>query len=481
MPSAIPGARFMDPGGARAHREPGARRRARSCDGFINGLHKAPYFGASVDFAEHRGYVPGDDIRRMDWRCGRAPTATTSRSTRPSRTRTSRCCSTCRSRWTTAAAASPSSTTRASSTACLTNLVHHQRDRVGLRHLRQRRRRARAAVGQAHGRRAAHARPAEAGPAGQPEGAAAQAGRALRPPRRAGPDLGFLRGARRRSRRGRAAALPRQRRRSSSTCSTRRSSSSASPTRQRSRISRRGEQMPVVPDAFRKEYRSLVARAHRRAAAALLGKCASTTRCSTRRSRSTTRSIDTWRAERRMMKSPVACHFSRRCSSSRLAALAIPVLIHLTQREKKQIVQLSVADVRAADPVPVGPAPEDSRTGCCCCVRLAALALIIAAFARPFLWRPDAADRPSGRARARWSCCSTRATAWATATAGSAREAAARDAIDRPGARRPRLGRAVLRRAPTSRCGRRPSAIALDRGDRRRQARRRRHAVRARR
>jgi hypothetical protein len=38
------------------------------CDGFINGLHKAPYFGASVDFAEHRGYVPGDDIRRMDWK-----------------------------------------------------------------------------------------------------------------------------------------------------------------------------------------------------------------------------------------------------------------------------------------------------------------------------------------------------------------------------------------------------------------------------
>ena len=34
-------------------------------DGFINGLHKAPYFGASVDFAEHRGYVPGDDIRAL--------------------------------------------------------------------------------------------------------------------------------------------------------------------------------------------------------------------------------------------------------------------------------------------------------------------------------------------------------------------------------------------------------------------------------
>jgi uncharacterized protein (DUF58 family) len=31
-------------------------------------MHRSPYFGASVDFAEHRGYVPGDDIRRMDWR-----------------------------------------------------------------------------------------------------------------------------------------------------------------------------------------------------------------------------------------------------------------------------------------------------------------------------------------------------------------------------------------------------------------------------
>ena len=37
-------------------------------DGFINGLHRSPFFGASVDFAEHRGYVPGDDIRRVDWR-----------------------------------------------------------------------------------------------------------------------------------------------------------------------------------------------------------------------------------------------------------------------------------------------------------------------------------------------------------------------------------------------------------------------------
>src|SRR4051812_50040540 len=64
---AIPGARFMDP--TVLSRIGNLELVARAVvDGFINGLHKAPYFGASVDFAEHRGYVPGDDIRRMDWR-----------------------------------------------------------------------------------------------------------------------------------------------------------------------------------------------------------------------------------------------------------------------------------------------------------------------------------------------------------------------------------------------------------------------------
>ncbi|NIR46169.1 MAG: DUF58 domain-containing protein [Gemmatimonadetes bacterium] len=37
-------------------------------DGFINGLHRSPYLGLSVDFAEHRPYMPGDDIRKIDWR-----------------------------------------------------------------------------------------------------------------------------------------------------------------------------------------------------------------------------------------------------------------------------------------------------------------------------------------------------------------------------------------------------------------------------
>jgi uncharacterized protein (DUF58 family) len=64
---AVPGARFVDP--KVLARIGNLELVSRSVvDGFINGLHRSPYFGASVDFAEHRGYVPGDDIRRVDWR-----------------------------------------------------------------------------------------------------------------------------------------------------------------------------------------------------------------------------------------------------------------------------------------------------------------------------------------------------------------------------------------------------------------------------
>lgn len=37
-------------------------------EGFIAGLHKSPYRGFSIEFAEHREYVPGDDIRHVDWK-----------------------------------------------------------------------------------------------------------------------------------------------------------------------------------------------------------------------------------------------------------------------------------------------------------------------------------------------------------------------------------------------------------------------------
>jgi len=37
-------------------------------EGFVSGRHKSPYKGFSVEFAEHREYVPGDNIRDVDWR-----------------------------------------------------------------------------------------------------------------------------------------------------------------------------------------------------------------------------------------------------------------------------------------------------------------------------------------------------------------------------------------------------------------------------
>jgi uncharacterized protein (DUF58 family) len=37
-------------------------------EGFIAGLHRSPHRGFSVEFAEHRMYQPGDDLRYIDWR-----------------------------------------------------------------------------------------------------------------------------------------------------------------------------------------------------------------------------------------------------------------------------------------------------------------------------------------------------------------------------------------------------------------------------
>lgn len=37
-------------------------------EGYVSGLHKSPYHGFSVEFAEHREYVQGDDLRYVDWK-----------------------------------------------------------------------------------------------------------------------------------------------------------------------------------------------------------------------------------------------------------------------------------------------------------------------------------------------------------------------------------------------------------------------------
>jgi len=37
-------------------------------EGFFTGLHKSPYHGFSVEFTEHRQYMPGDEIKHIDWK-----------------------------------------------------------------------------------------------------------------------------------------------------------------------------------------------------------------------------------------------------------------------------------------------------------------------------------------------------------------------------------------------------------------------------
>jgi len=63
----LPGQRFIDPDVLT--RIDNLELVARGVvDGFISGLHRSPMLGMSVDFAEHRAYMPGDDVRRIDWR-----------------------------------------------------------------------------------------------------------------------------------------------------------------------------------------------------------------------------------------------------------------------------------------------------------------------------------------------------------------------------------------------------------------------------
>lgn len=47
----------------------GLRLRARHLvEGYLAGQHRSPYHGFSIEFAEHREYAPGDDLRHVDWK-----------------------------------------------------------------------------------------------------------------------------------------------------------------------------------------------------------------------------------------------------------------------------------------------------------------------------------------------------------------------------------------------------------------------------
>lgn len=62
-----PGARFLEP--HVLQRIGNLELVARGVvEGFLQGLHRSPFLGQSMDFAEHRPYTVGDDPRRVDWR-----------------------------------------------------------------------------------------------------------------------------------------------------------------------------------------------------------------------------------------------------------------------------------------------------------------------------------------------------------------------------------------------------------------------------
>jgi uncharacterized protein (DUF58 family) len=59
--------RYLDPSAAAQLANMELRARL-IVEGFITGLHRSPYHGFSVEFAEHRPYNPGDELRHVDWK-----------------------------------------------------------------------------------------------------------------------------------------------------------------------------------------------------------------------------------------------------------------------------------------------------------------------------------------------------------------------------------------------------------------------------
>ncbi len=61
------GQRYLDP--QALARLKGLTLRARSVvDGVLQGMHRSPHHGVSVEFSEHKEYSPGDELRHIDWR-----------------------------------------------------------------------------------------------------------------------------------------------------------------------------------------------------------------------------------------------------------------------------------------------------------------------------------------------------------------------------------------------------------------------------
>ena len=67
MPETLRERQFLDP--AVIARLGTLELKARTIvEGFLSGLHRSPFKGFSVEFAEYRQYIPGDDLATIDWK-----------------------------------------------------------------------------------------------------------------------------------------------------------------------------------------------------------------------------------------------------------------------------------------------------------------------------------------------------------------------------------------------------------------------------
>ena len=67
MSSEVSGTRYLDPKTLDKIKRLDVRARL-VVEGFITGQHRSPYNGFAIEFAAHREYSPGDDLRHIDWK-----------------------------------------------------------------------------------------------------------------------------------------------------------------------------------------------------------------------------------------------------------------------------------------------------------------------------------------------------------------------------------------------------------------------------
>jgi uncharacterized protein (DUF58 family) len=67
LPAPVPRPNYLDPTTLQRIKRLEVRARL-VVEGFVSGQHKSPYHGYAVEFATHREYAPGDDLRHIDWK-----------------------------------------------------------------------------------------------------------------------------------------------------------------------------------------------------------------------------------------------------------------------------------------------------------------------------------------------------------------------------------------------------------------------------